>query len=206
MGLVYIKPNFIFLPLMSTSDIVIDAGCSYEADFSVHMLSKYNVCCYAVDPTRKHSAALRKLERDFSGRFNYMPIALGPADGEVIFYESELYESGSLMEDHTNVRRDKTVSYAVRTLTLPSLLKEIGIGIGQHISILKLDIEGAEYLLLNKIASADLEVIDQLFVEFHHHAIARYSVEDTLNIVHRLKTLGFKSFSLDDHNYLFWRS
>ncbi|MBW7835265.1 MAG: FkbM family methyltransferase [Sphingomonadales bacterium] len=202
-GLIYEKPNFLYIPRLTPDSVVIDAGCSYEADFSRMMIERYGVKAYAIDPTMKHRHALEKFEKENSNHFIFLPFAISAEDGVLTFHESRTNESGSLMNDHKNVRDDEIISYEVRAMTLNSLLKHIGVA---NVDILKLDVEGAEYRLLDRVDRADLTPFKQIFIEFHHHAVPRYSEADTKRIVDRICSFGFNKFSLDDHNYLLWQN
>ncbi len=199
-GLVYVEPNFIYLPDLSEDSLVIDAGCSYEADFSLYMIKHHGAKAYGVDPTRKHRQALNDLEEKYKGHFVHVPFAISNVDGKVTFHESKVNESGSILEDHINIRQDETVKYEVQALSITSLLKHID---AEQVDILKLDLEGAEYDLLNTIQEEELVPFKQIFVEFHHHAVSHFSKADTQRIVEKICSYGFNSFSLDDHNYLF---
>jgi len=199
-GLKYLAPNFIYFPRLTSDSVIIDAGCSYEADFSMHMINEYQLKVYAVDPTLKHRKALRILEEKHKGRFIHLPFAITAEDGALTFYESKVNESGSILADHINVRMDETTSYEVKAISLKSLLNYIGV---KQIDILKLDIEGVEYDLVSRISREELLPFKQIFIEFHHHAVTKFSEVDTKRIVERVCGFGFKSFSVDDHNYLF---
>ena len=201
-GLVYIPPNFIFFPELSSHSTVIDVGCSFEADFSIAMIEHHGAKAFAVDPTLKHRPALIKLCEKYKGRFEHLPFCISALDGVLVFYESKTNESGSIMPDHRNMLQDETISYEVTSMTLRSLLKHIGL---DSVDILKLDIEGAEYDLLGKIKKVDILPFKQIFVEFHHHALPHHSESDTRRLVDKICDFGFKSYSLDDHNYLFIR-
>jgi len=201
-GLVFVEPNFIYRPDLSPESVVIDAGCSYEADFSTYLMRRHGVRAYGVDPTRKHGQALRELERRFEGRFAHVPCAIASANGTLTFHESRTNESGSLFGDHVNVIQDETTSYDVEAITLGSLVKRIGV---ETVDILKLDLEGAEYELFRGMKADELRPFKQMFVEFHHHALRHVSEADTRRIVASICGLGFTAFSLDDHNYLFRR-
>lgn len=166
------------------------------------MIERHGVKCFAVDPTRKHRSSLLDLEARYRGNFIYLPVAISSRNGRETFFESLDNESGSLVPDHYNVKNDEVVSYEVETVTIQSLLKRIGV---ERVSVMKLDLEGAEYNLLERITQNDLRQIDQLFVEFHHHAIEARDRNDTVNLVRKVSEFGFRVFSLDDHNYLFYR-
>ena len=199
-GLVFVEPNFIYLPQLSEDSVVIDAGCGYEADFSLYMIKQHGVKSFAVDPTRKHRKALSVLEEKYKGHFLHLPFAISAVDGTLTFHESKVNESGSILEDHINVRQDETISYEVEAVSIKSLLKRID---AVQVDILKLDLEGAEYDLLKAIQEEELLPFKQIFVEFHHHAFSHISEAETQRIVKRISKCGFNSFSLDDHNYLF---
>jgi FkbM family methyltransferase len=203
LGLVSVEPNFIYRPNLSPASVVVDGGCSYQADFSVHMMRRHGVRAFGVDPTRKHGDALRSLEGQYAGRFTHVPCAIASSDGVLTFHESRTNESGSLLDDHVNVTHDPTTSYEVDAVTLGSLLKRLGVG---SVDILKLDLEGAEYALFDGMTPDQLLPFDQVFVEFHHHAVTHFSEADTRRIVASISGFGFTAFSLDDHNYLFYRA
>src|SRR5690606_11377821 len=133
-------------------------------------------------------------------RFTYLPFALAKDDGVASFHESTTNESGSLMSDHVNVVSDKIERYDVQAASLASLITHAG---GGEIDIMKIDAEGAEYELFRDFRCEDLRPFKQLFIEFHHHAVGKYTKEDTSRIVERISSCGFKSYSLDNHNYLF---
>jgi FkbM family methyltransferase len=202
-GLMYVEPNFVYSPGLSAESVVIDAGCSYEADFSVYLMRRHGVRAFGVDPTRKHAQALHTLEQQYAGRFVHVPCAIAAADGVLTFHESRVNESGSLLDDHVNVVHDDITSYDVDAVTLSTLLERLSL---TTVDILKLDLEGAEYDLLERATSDRLRPFRQIFVEFHHHAISRYTERDTRRVVDLVTGFGFRALSLDDHNYLFYRA
>jgi FkbM family methyltransferase len=203
LGLAFQKPVFLYFPRFNADSVIIDAGCGYLADLSQFMIKQYGLRSFGVDPTRKHAAALAAIAQQHPGRFIHLPNAVCSADATLSFYESENRESGSILADHTNTLRQDVQSYAVEGLCLSSLLKRMGV---THVDLLKLDIEGAEFDLLEQVQAADLAPFEQIFIEFHHHAIRHLTQADTERSAARICSLGFKCFSLDDHNYLFYRS
>lgn len=202
LGLRFIPPNFIFFERFSPDSVIVDAGCSYEADLSRHMMHTYGARAFGVDPTRKHEAPLRTLEQESGGRFTLIQAAIAAQDGTLTFNESLTNESGSIFNDHYNMRNFESRSYEVEALSLPGLMQRLGV---PQVDLLKLDLEGAEYDLLNAVSAADLAPFRQIFVEFHHNAVPHLTPADTQARVHKLESLGLRSFSLDDVNYLFFR-
>ena len=200
-GIRFVRPNYIFYDRFDGNSVMIDVGCGYEAELAMHLVKHYGIRSFGLDPTRKHAPALKLLEKASQGKFTHIGKAVARTKGRLVFHESEQNESGSLLEDHTNVANDTIQSYEVDTVTLKELPAITGT---TQVDFLKLDLEGAEYDLLSDLDREDLIGIKQLFVEFHHHCISRYSPRDTLSIVKNLESIGLKSHTLDEHNFLFY--
>jgi len=202
-GIVFERPNFIFLDRLDDSSVVVDVGCGHDADFSRYFIDKYGVRAIALDPTKKHAPFLRSFEDRASGKFKHVGIAVASTDGTITFHESCNNESGSILAEHANVQADQVSSYDVETVSLRSLPKRIEFA---KIDLIKLDLEGAEYDLLRNADQQDLAPYDQIFVEFHHHCVEQYSERDTQRTVETMHAKGMQSFTLDNHNYLFYRT
>jgi len=199
-GIKYIPPNYAFKSLFYPGDVAIDVGTGDNPDFSIHLITYYGLECFAVDPTRKHASALRELEKN-TPNFHYLAYALGSSESVVEFYESTLNVSGSLLPDHRNVVNDPIVRYPVQMVTLDRLLQIVD---REEIAIMKLDIEGAEYSLIESLELAVLKHIRQLLVEFHHEIIASATVADTRNAISRIKSSGMKACWFNGRDCLFY--
>ena len=180
----------------------VDVGCGFDADFSMFMIKTYGMKAFGVDPTRKHAVPLQKLQSDSAGAFTYVPLAVSSENGTISFNESVENVSGSILEDHRNVRNQLTNKYEVESCNLRSLPARLGL---DRIEYIKLDLEGAEYGLIDSVQPGDLARYDQLFIEFHHHAVPSFSEQDTLNAVRAIESEGFKSYTLTGRDYLFYR-
>ncbi|MBL7086406.1 MAG: FkbM family methyltransferase [Candidatus Cloacimonetes bacterium] len=200
LGIVFFRPNFIYFDKFHSSSIIIDVGCGFEADLSRHLISKYGLTSYGVDPTLKHAKFLRELEKETEYKFKYLPLALTKTNGRIIFHETLEHESGSIFSSHKNILVDKIRTYEVESVSLKGLIKKIGV---ETVDYIKLDLEGAEYELLVNVSQDELKAFKQIFIEFHHHAIKPYSINNTRKIVKYMYIKGFRSYSLDDSNYLF---
>lgn len=203
LGLEGFPPNYIYFNRFNEKSIVIDVGCGFEAELSVTLINKYNVTAFAVDPTLKHQSFIQQIEREYASKFNYLQYALSAENGETTFYEAENCESGSLLSAHKNLQTNKTTEYKVQLIDLPSLINLTG---SKDIEYLKIDIEGAEYQLFNDKNLEALKNVKQLFIEFHHISVEGFSKKDTLNVVKKIESVGFKSFSYDGLNYLFFNN
>lgn len=196
-------PNYyLFKDKFNADSTIIDVGCGFDADFSVYMIKRYGMRSIGIDPTWKHKESLVNLSKKTQGKFIHKLLAISATDGKITFNESEDNVSGSILKDHKNIKDNKVKTYEVESVSLGKLPDYIGL---HEIQYIKLDIEGAEYELIDKVRKEDLEKYSQIFVEFHHHAIPRYSKQDTLKRVKKIESFGFRPFSIDNHNFLFYR-
>jgi FkbM family methyltransferase len=200
-GIRFVRPNYIYADRFNGTSTILDVGCGSEAEFSRFMIDRFRLQAFGVDPTRKHAPALRALEEEYGDRFRHLPLAVSFENGSIPFNESTEHESGSILAEHTNVQNDETLSYEVESVTPAGLLKRAGIS---KADFLKLDLEGAEYELLERLTGEEWRPFEQVFIEFHHHCTG-YTEKDTRRRVRALSGMGFRVFSLDLHNYLFYR-
>jgi hypothetical protein len=64
------------------------------------------------------------------------------------------------------------------------------------IDVLKMDIEGAEYEVIEDIVSSRIS-INQILVEFHHR-FPTIGIEKTKNAIKQLNKAGYKIFSISE--------
>lgn len=205
LGLVEVEPNYAFLEQFAPGDVVIDVGVGDDPDFSNHMMSRYDLTCYAVDPTRKHAEVLNALASS-EPRFHYLPYCLGDREGTVTFHESKVNVSGSVMTQHRNVANDPVESYDVQMHTLSYLVEEVLRDSGaSSIAIAKIDIEGAEYDLVAGIDAESLKPIRQMIIEFHHHSVSPYTIQDTRKAIRHIEALGMRSIMYNGGDCFFYR-
>jgi len=201
-GLRFYPPNYIYAKHLNSESIVVDVGCGHVAEFSKHVMEKYGAKAVGVDPTKKHAPFLEKLADETGGRFAHLPAAVAATSGKLVFNESVDNESGSLLDDHNNVLNDRIRTYEVEVITFGQIPGRIGV---KQVDLVKIDLEGIEYDVIPALTAEDCRPFSQIFCEFHHHCIDRYTPRDTQKMVAHMTSLGLTAFSLDDHNYLFYR-
>ncbi|MCK4268365.1 MAG: FkbM family methyltransferase [Actinomycetia bacterium] len=198
--LVQIPPNYAFFNKFEQNDVAVDIGVGDDPDFSKHLINNYGLDCFGVDPTRKHTEVLRKVEKDMAN-FHFLPLAVGPNNGHAKFFESHDNISGSLLKNHTNIINDHVSSYEVDMITLDELIHTVN---KKVIAIMKIDIEGAEYAVIDKLESPTLKRVQQLIVEFHHDTVREYTSKNTREAIKRINALGMKSFVYNGRDCLFY--
>ncbi|MEW6689103.1 MAG: FkbM family methyltransferase [Pseudomonadota bacterium] len=108
--------------------------------------------------------------------------------------------SGSLLASHAYVAGGEP--RRVTTTDLEQVLAEAG---REDCDVLKLDIEGAEYEVLEDLlARGLLGKCRQLLVEFHHGVTAR-ALAETERVVEAVRAAGFRLAHVEGRNYSFFR-
>jgi FkbM family methyltransferase len=201
-GFIFFKPNYLLAPNFKSNDVAIDVGCGFEVELSCFLMDNYGLKCFCVDPTKKHEPKILEKVAKYEGKLEYLQNALCSENCEIEFNETLDNESGSLLTDHVNIVNDRINTYFVQGINLDTLIQKTG---QKEVALLKIDIEGAEYELFKNIKESELKKSKQLFIEFHHVSVQRYKKKDTLEIVNKIKKIGFEAYSLDGLNYLFIR-
>ena len=182
--------------------LVVDCGTGFDANFSQAMIASFGARCVGFEPTRKHHESLDRIVEQTAGRFTYHKRAMAAAAGPLRFFESVASVSGSFMTGHIHVRRDETTTYHVATTSIDGIFELLNV---ERIDVLKLDIEGAEYEVLESVSHAALDRVGQLIVEFHDHCVPECTPGRTRAIIDRLRSAGFRVFGWDGIDFLFFR-
>jgi len=146
------------LPL-GTDDRVIDAG-GFQGDFTASVLVRFGCRSLILEPLPDAVRLLReRFERN--SRVELIEAALGAADGEA--HLSVAGNSSSLVAGNGSA-----ASIRVPVLGVESLFQRLG---DSSIGCLKLNIEGAEFEVLEKLLALGLQRrIRSLFIQFHQVA------------------------------------
>jgi FkbM family methyltransferase len=197
--LVFVRPCYWVVDRLGPQSTIIDMGLGFDADFSQAMIERFGLKSIGFDPTRKHQESLRKIADSSSGRFEVNDLAIGPQRQMTTFNESQQNVSGSMLNDHPNVLHDSISSYDVQVITVADALAK-----AEKIDLVKMDIEGAEYDVLEQTPDEVIRRVDQWIVEFHHDMIERFHFSRTRRNIQRFKRLGYEVFTRDNVNFLFY--
>lgn len=170
---------------LSKNSTIVCAGVGEDASFDLSLINAYGCDVWALDPTQRSAQWVSA--NVLAPEFRFHQTALSAADGFIEIFppvEKSHVSASCRRSEHTE---DK--SYQVPSVRLSTFMRNEGIN---RIDVLKMDIEGAEYEVLDDvIKSGAYTQIAQLLVEFHHH-FTGFSVKETKAAVEQLRKHGFE--------------
>lgn len=163
-----------FCPELLKDGVIIDIGCR-GFEFAKYFIGKK---VYCIDPDPK---VFSDLGYDVPEHGAFMlNVAISDKAGETTYYENgEATMIREVDPDPTFEHIDKKYSKTCKTITMGDLYKITG----ENVDILKLDCEGAEYIILGETFKP---IPKQITVEFHHHCVPELHKANYEKIIERL--------------------
>jgi FkbM family methyltransferase len=197
-----------FVPFLLKANLnikkVIDCGaaCGYFSMLIEHLCrSKVlpwhpQYCCIEPGEINFYKLSENFKQPIFTNRFILLKAAIGLLTGKITFYESKSSPWSSSMNARSNIRSKKV---EVQFVDITPHLKTEGI-------LLKLDIEGAEFLFVNEYKDK-LENVDALIIEWHHDEGDINQAKTILSnaglvLIHQSRSTDRRSVQLYMRNFL----
>lgn len=169
-------------PLRADS-VIYAAGVGDNVDFDLGMIEHFGATVHAFDPTPDSNAWVEL--QDLPEAFVLHRVGLADFDGAAAFQANENPEWVS----HSMVHASGQASEELPVKRLETVMSELG---HRHVDLLKLDIEGAEYSVIDDMLESGIDV-RQLLVEFHHR-FPEIGQEQTDAAVATLLAAGYELF------------
>ena len=177
---------------LSASSIVYSFGIGEDASFDLEVISLYGVELHAFDPTPRSIDWVEK--QSWPAKFHFHPIGIGSSDRVATFFPPENPDHVS----HSILERESSASaIQVKLRRLATIAETLG---HREIDILKMDIEGAEYEVVDDLVKTPEVEIRQILVEFHHF-FPSITVEATNIAIRQLETAGYRVFNVSKRGY-----
>src|SRR5262245_59359518 len=175
---------------LGPKSVVYSFGVGDDISFDLSVIEKFGVCVEAFDPTPRSVEWIRR--QVLPQNFRFHPIGVADFDGDQEFHPPPRADHVSYSIQAVRGGRpggDESVRVPVRRLS--SIMTWLGLG---RIDLLKLDIEGAEYPVIQDVLACRIP-IQQILVEFHHghRGIGAGATRDA---VRRLDAAGYRIFSV----------
>ena len=168
--------------------VVYSVGIGFDVQFDLALIERFGLTVHGFDPTPRVAEWLQNNPPPDALKF--YPLGLAWTDGELQFAAPTEAEavSGTVVP---SALADQT-TVAIPVARLETMMRDLG---HDHLDVLKIDIEGAEYAVLDDMLQSNI-LPDQLLVEFHHgkRKKGRFPVAETRKRVASLLSLNYKIF------------
>jgi len=173
---------------VTAGGIVYSAGVGRDISFDLALIEAFECYIHAFDPTPRSVAWIAS--QALPERFFFHPYGLSNQDGMCAFFAPD--DPGHVSYTAIHDRNDKqpVLLPVQRWATVTKLLGHT------HIDILKMDIEGSEYAVIDDLPDAET-LPQQILVEFHHQR-SGLGLEKTKKAIATLNSLGYKIFHISD--------
>jgi FkbM family methyltransferase len=178
---------------LDRSSLCYCVGVGEDASFDLNLVAHFECRVVSIDPTPRAVAYMKAL--NVPETLTFLPVGLAGANREARFYEPRDPTHAS----YSMANLQQTQAFVLAPVqTLASLMKDLG---HEAIDLLKLDIEGAEYEVLDSL-HRDGIYPQTLCVEFDQP----HPVLDTWRTVRRLRRVGYEPVMVDGFNCTFVRT
>ena len=176
---------------LSSGSVVYSFGVGQDISFDLALIEEFGLTVHAFDPT---PSSIRWVhEQDFPSSFVLHEFGLADFDGEALF--SAPLDSTHV--SHTVLPRPGVTRQAFPVRKLSTIMNALG---HSQIDLLKMDIEGAEYSVIDDLAGSNIRPT-QILIEFHH-SHPGVGLEKTKAAVDKIRgVLGYRLFSISASGY-----
>jgi FkbM family methyltransferase len=181
---------FVNPSLISSQSIVYSFGIGEDISFDRMMIEQHHCQLFAFDPTPKSIQWVKNQQLPQEFHFQEYGLATETGMAEFNLPANDQYVSGSLVS-HQKVDATKKVSVPMKSFA--DIVNDLN---HNQIDVLKMDIEGSEFDVLETILNSDV-AINQLLIEFHERFFedGRQRLKRALKL---MKQHGYKVFGVSE--------
>ena len=180
------------LGFIDKNSICYSGGVGQDVSFDLELIKKYGTIIHAFDPTPKSIAFIKEKVTKKQKNFHFYPIGIWKNNSEQKFYFPKNNEHVS----HSIVNLQKTNQYFVADCkTIKKIMSELN---HKKIDLLKIDIEGAEYVVLEKMIKDKISP-KIICVEFDQPT----QTQKILSMVNNLSKHGYSLIKKSYYNFTF---
>lgn len=160
------KDDAWFFELAKHSEHVFDIGCNLGYMSLIAAIQTTNKSILLADPNPEAlaKAAQNMIVNNFGMKTKFISAFIGDSDGKKTrFYTIGSGAAGSMYASHASTASTVNSFYEVENMTIDSLVEKV-----EHIpDLIKIDVEGAEYLVLKGAVKTAAHKKSSFFIEMH---------------------------------------
>jgi FkbM family methyltransferase len=178
---------------LEAGSIVWSLGVGEDVDFDLALIRRFHLRVDAFDPTP--STVHWLASREMPASFHFHPWAVTAQDGVLKMYPRIKRDGSKSTVMYSMVADDASDDDAivVPAFCPQSIQAKLG---QQRLDLLKMDIEGAEYDVLDSLLHSSVKP-RQLLVEFHHR-FAGIGLRKTEEMISKLRSCGYSVFAVSE--------
>ena len=183
----WIRPDWI-----DSDAVVISAGVGSDVTFDLEMIGRFGCTVHAFDPTPKSAEWVK--QQPLPGQFRFYELGLAHYDGEMLFAlpadhpDWDCYVATTPDAEVAKSAADTARCQVRRLATLAKLID------APRIDVLKMDIEGSEFDVIDDMLSGDIRP-RQVLVEYHYRWEFSANVGRTSKSLDALRRVGYRIFA-----------
>ena len=167
---------------LSSDSLVYSVGVGFDISFDLDLIRLFGCRVHAFDPTPISKQWLDSLQ-GLPEPWTHHDLGLADYSGTASFRLPPKHSVSFSMSDSV----DGNQEHEAEVLTLRDIMQRLN---HSHIDVLKIDIEGAEYTIIDDLAAASSQ-IGQLLIEFHDRMFPA-TPSRSATALGKLETAGFR--------------
>ena len=180
--------------LLNRESVIYSVGVGSNIDFDVELINSLGATVHAFDPTPRSIEWVKS--QKLPKHFIFHPFGLSAENGHMDFFPPAKASSTHFSPIDRYGDTNNIVRAPVKDIdTIASELNH------KEIDLLKMDIEGAEYEVIEALPKNRV-AINQILIEFHH-MYKGVPISKTVDAISTLSNLGFELFNISQRTYEF---
>lgn len=179
---------------LSARSVVYSLGVGDDIGFDLALIRRFGLTVHAFDPIPSVADWIAA-RNDLPSQFHFHPWAAAAEDTTLKLYPRFRRSRGQNQWMYTSVADDGSVAQAIEVpaRSLATMCRLLG---HEHIDLLKVDVEGIEYAVLDSMLATRLRPT-QVLVEFHHR-FRGLAPAATERMARKLVATGYELLGISD--------
>jgi len=180
---------------LGPDSVIYSGGVGKDISFENDLVKRFNCKVVLFDPSPIGIATMKRPENN-NPSFRFFPVGLAGQPGTLRLAPPFTPEGDSWFSYNSQVG-----TIEVACIDLITLMQKNG---HRHVDLLKIDVEGAEYGIIDQIVDRGIPV-RQIVVEFHDGILPGVRLRQSLRATFRLIRRGYKFvFEMGNTDVFFW--